>query len=717
MATTQTANRLAGETSPYLLQHAHNPVDWHPWSNEALARARRENKPILLSIGYAACHWCHVMAHESFEEPDIAALMNQHFVCIKVDREERPDLDDIYMAATQALSGSGGWPMTVFMTPDQEPFFAGTYFPPESRGGLIGFRLLLTRVRELWDSDPSGLRTQARQLTGHLRALAQPTAPSAVGEEVFWQAVADLRQAFDPLYGGFGNAPKFPPSAALSLLLRAHRKSREEPLLVMVRTTLDAMHRGGIYDHLAGGFARYSTDERWLVPHFEKMLYDNAQLASVYLEAFQVTGSEEYRLVASETLDYVLREMQDPEGGYYSSTDADSEGVEGKFFVFTPAQVHAVLEPQLAELFCAYYDITPHGNWEGHSILNTPRPLADVARQFGLEPAALAPVLAAARERVYQARSARVPPLLDDKVLTSWNGLMIAAMADGARILGAPAYFQSAERAARFALTRLKRPDGGLFRTSRQRRVHLAAYLEDYAFLADGLISLYEAAGWAPSAGDPREFLLAARALAERMLSDFGAEDGSFYTTAHEHETLLVRLRDNHDGAIPSANALAARVLVRLGHHFDRREWVERGLSALNAHGASISRAPRAFATSLNVLEACREGPVEVVAVGRAGDSALTGLLREAAKVYLPHAARAFVDPTAESTPSALPALPMTDGKLLVGGAPALYVCRNFSCLAPVTKPAEVISALARASTESLAGSFGNSGSTTGGSI
>jgi uncharacterized protein YyaL (SSP411 family) len=708
MASTQAANRLAGQTSPYLLQHAHNPVDWYPWSAEALARARAENKPILLSIGYAACHWCHVMAHESFDDPSIAALMNAHFVCIKVDREERPDLDDIYMAATLASSGSGGWPMTVFMTPDQEPFFAGTYFPPDSRGGLIGFRQLLTRVRDLWNSDASGLRLQAQQLTGHLRALAEPTRPSAVPEDLFWQAAADLADAFDPVHGGFGSAPKFPPSSALSLLLRAYRKRQQEPVLVMVRTTLDAMQRGGIYDQLAGGFARYSTDERWLVPHFEKMLYDNAQLASVYLEAFQVTGAPEYRRVASETLDYVLREMQDPEGGYYSSTDADSEGVEGKFFVFTPAEIHAVLERPVAELFCAYYDVTPEGNWEGQSILNTPRPLAEVAQQFGLAPAEAGSLLASGRQRIYEVRRTRVPPQLDDKVLTSWNGLMIAAMADGARILGTPAYFQSAERAARFALTRLKRPDAGLFRTSRQGRVHLEGYLEDYAFLADGLLNLYEAAGWVSPTIEPRELLEAARQLAERLLSDFGAEDGSFYATAHAHEALLVRLRDNHDGALPSANAVAARVLVRLGHHLDRREWIERGTAALEAHGASIARAPRAFATSLNVLEACREGALEVVAVGRAGDPSLVALLREAAKVYLPHAARAFVDP-AQSAASVWPTpLPLLEGKLLVSGAPALYVCRNFSCLSPVTKPGEVVSALASASADTLARAFGD---------
>jgi uncharacterized protein YyaL (SSP411 family) len=675
-------------------------VDWYPWGNEALERAQREDKPILLSVGYAACHWCHVMAHESFEDPATAALMNEHFVCIKVDREERPDIDDIYMGATLALSGSGGWPMTVFMTPEQEPFFAGTYFPLETRGGLIGFRSLCSRVRDLWARQRSELQAQARELTAHLRASVEQGPSSVIAEGSFWQAVEDLKEAFDPVHGGFGSAPKFPPSAALSLLLRAERRRPDEALLKMVRTTLDGMKNGGIYDHLAGGFARYSTDERWLVPHFEKMTYDNAQLASVYLEAFQVTGDTEYQRVASETLDYVIREMQSPEGGYYSSTDADSEGVEGKFFVFDPEQIHDLLEPHAAELFCLYYDVSSLGNWEGHNILNTPRPLSEVAAELGLALDDARSLLDVGRERVFRARLQRVPPLLDDKVLTSWNGLMIGAMADGARILGDPRYFHSAERAARFALTAHRRPDGGLHRTSRQGRVQLDAYLEDYAFLADGLISLYEAAGRVAPTGDPHELLLSAEALVERMIRDFRGEDGSFYATAHQHERLLVRIREGHDGALPNANAVAARALARLGHHLDRDEWRELALSALHAHGASVARAPRAFATSLNVLDGLRDGKMELVVVGPAGDPALQALLGEAARVYLPNAARAWVAPGAVASSA------LTRHKPLVDGAPAMYVCRNFSCLRPITDAAEVVAALARASTESVAGPF-----------
>ncbi len=692
MASTQKVNRLAGETSPYLLQHSHNPVDWYPWGPEALERARREDKPILLSVGYAACHWCHVMERECFENEAIAVLMNANFVCIKVDREERPDLDDIYMAATVALSGSGGWPMTVFLTPAHEPFFAGTYFPPETREDTIGFRHLLSRIASLWQHQRPQLEEQAEQLTGHIRAQSFAPEPSPIDDHPLEAAVGEWVEAFDAEYGGFGGAPKFPPCATLSLLLRCYRRSGDDALLEMVVKTLNGMKNGGLFDQLGGGFARYSTDERWLVPHFEKMLYDNAQLASVYLEAFQVIADPEYARVASETLDYVVREMQAPEGGYYSSTDADSEGVEGKYFVFTPAQIYAILEPRQAQLFSAYYDVTPVGNWEGKSVLNTPRPLADVTAQLGIGLGEAEARLDEARRRVFDARGKRVPPGLDDKVLTSWNGLMIAAMAAGARVLGDSRYFQSAERAARFVLDVLERPDGGLFRTARAGRSQLPGYLEDYAFLADGLISLYEASGRFVSHTDPADYLRSAQSLLERMILDFAAEDGSFYATAHGHERLLVRVREGHDGALPNANAVAARALARLGHHLDRPAFREQASRAIEAHGTAIARLPRAYASSLIALEACRENTIELVFAGRQGDPALGALLDAAAKVYLPNAARAVASPEG---PARDAGLPLVRGRTLVNGAPALYLCRNFSCLAPITEPADVERALA----------------------
>jgi uncharacterized protein YyaL (SSP411 family) len=699
MSVERAQNRLAGETSPYLLQHAQNPVDWYPWGPEALARARAEDKPILLSIGYAACHWCHVMERECFENESIAELMNAHFVCVKVDREERPDLDEIYMAATLALHGSGGWPMTVFLTPEQRPFFAGTYFPPDSRGGLIGFGVLLGRIRDAWRGERSKLIARAAELTGYLRGQTSAQLPQRIGEDVYEQVVAELAEDFDPQFGGFGGAPKFPPCAQLSLLLRAYRRSGNADALHMTKVTLDGMKNGGIYDHLAGGFARYSTDERWLIPHFEKMLYDNAQLASVYLEAYQVTHDSEYARVARETLDYVARELQAPSGGYCSSTDADSEGEEGRFFVFTPEQIHRLLEPRVAQLFCTYYAVTPMGNFEhGTSVLHTPRPFEQVAASVGLAAKDARAVLELARERVLGLRLERVPPLLDDKILTSWNGLMIGAMAEGARVLGHEPYLLSAQRAARFILSTLRRPDGGLYRVARGGKVQLDAYLEDYAFLADGLISLYEASGSFASKEDADEFLHVARVLVERMTLDFRAEDGAFFATSRQHEQLLLRRRDGHDGALPSANAVAARALVRLGQHLGRSDWIELGLAALEAHSAALLRAPRAFATSLNVLERIRERPLEIVTVGKPGSAPLRALLAAAADVYLPNAVWASTEPERPVAEQ----LPLTRDKGLVNGAAALYLCSNFACQAPITDPLAVSAALEQASADVL---------------
>ncbi|MEO6598602.1 MAG: thioredoxin domain-containing protein, partial [Polyangiaceae bacterium] len=400
-------NKLASETSPYLLQHAHNPVAWYPWGSEALSRAKAENKPILLSIGYAACHWCHVMERESFENEAIAAQMNESFICIKVDREERPDLDEVYMAATVALSGSGGWPMTVFLTPEQQPFFAGTYFPPVDKYGRPGFPTLLKNIQELWQGERSTLVEQAAELTAHIAEQARVSAPLSIGREALQSAARQLRGSFDERHGGFGKAPKFPPCSALALLLRHYRNSPDESLLEMVVGTLDGMKNGGMYDHLAGGFARYSTDERWLVPHFEKMLYDNAQLASVYLEAFQVTRDPEYGRVARETLDYVIREMQEPNGAYYSATDADSEGVEGKFFVWAHDELVEILGPEAGDHFATYYDVTSKGNWEGQNVLNTPRPLERVASELGMPEPVLRAELERSKKLLYQARKRR----------------------------------------------------------------------------------------------------------------------------------------------------------------------------------------------------------------------------------------------------------------------------------------------------------------------
>jgi hypothetical protein len=677
-------NRLIHETSPYLLQHAHNPVDWYPWGEEALARAKAENRPILLSVGYSSCHWCHVMERESFERETIAALMNRHFVNIKVDREERPDLDDIYMAATLALNGGqGGWPMTVFLTPDQRPFFAGTYFPPSDRFGRPGFATLLARIAEVWERQRGDLVQQAATLVEHLRLQAASAPGGTVGESEIRTAVRELAESFDQTYGGFGPAPKFPPSTQLSLLLRQHRRSGDAQTLEMVKKTLDGMAQGGMYDQIGGGFSRYSTDERWLVPHFEKMLYDNALLAKAYLEGFQAAQDPFYARIAREILEYILREMTGPEGGFYSATDADSEGEEGKFFVWTPAEVESALGAEEAGKLCAYFDISDEGNWEGKSIPHTPRSVERVASRLGIPVEELRQSLEAGRAALYAARLRRIPPGLDDKTLTAWNGMMLGAMAEGYRILGDPRYLTAALRAADFLLTALRRPDGGLFRTYRAGKAHLDGYLEDYAFLAEGLVDLYEAGGGV-------RYLREATSFVERILADFGDEAGGFYDTARGHEALIVRHRDGADGAIPSANAVAASVLARLSRLLDRADFRDRAVSAIQAYGRPMTQHPRAFCGSLAVVDFLLEGPVELALVGTPGEPGYEALRTAVGRRYLPNRIVAHHDPAGDDAPD----LPLLAGKGLVSGKAALYVCRDFACQTPATDPAALMRAL-----------------------
>ena len=677
-------NRLHTETSPYLLQHAYNPVDWYPWGPEALTAARSSNTPILLSIGYSACHWCHVMERESFENEAIAAIMNRHFICIKVDREERPDLDEIYMAATVAMNnGQGGWPMTVFLTPDQEPFFAGTYFPPEDRWGRPGFGTLLKKIADYWEKDAAGVRTQAKEMTERLKGEGRIPSPISVSESVLDDAVTQFKEDFDKTYGGFGGAPKFPPAAGLSLLLRCYRRSGDAHTLAMVTKTLDMMAAGGIYDHIGGGFARYSTDARWLVPHFEKMLYDNALLARVYVEAYQVTKNPDYRRVACEVLDYILREMTGPTGGFYSATDADSEGVEGKFFVWQPAEVQvAAGNAEDARRYCALYDITETGNWEHASIPNRLRPLSDVAKELNLTGDELSETAARVKPLLYRARQQRVPPGLDDKILTAWNGMMLSAMAEAARVFGETRYRDAAVQTADFLLKTHVQSDGRLLRTSRAGRAHLEAYLEDYAYLAEGLIDLYEA-------GAPERYLQAAAGLADRMLSDFmDGEQGGFFTTATHHEALILRGREGADGATPSGNAVAASALARLACHFDRQDWRDAAVGAIRAYGRQITRYPRAFAKSLAVVDFLTEGPVELAFVGDGQQAVAQALYRAVAEEYLPNR---IIASTGSNTGSTLPLL---QGKSVVAGQPALYICRNFSCQRPVTDSKALAEAL-----------------------
>jgi uncharacterized protein YyaL (SSP411 family) len=678
-------NRLVHETSPYLLQHAYNPVDWHPWCQEALDKARSQDRLILLSIGYSACHWCHVMERESFENEETAAVMNEHFINIKVDREERPDLDDIYMAATLALNhGQGGWPMTVFITPQLEPVFAGTYFPLEGGPGRPSFRTVLTAVAKAWQEDRSAVIQQAGNITQYLRRQrSESSDPRSVGQSELRLALSQFSDAFDAQYGGFGSAPKFPPSTSLSLLLRLHKRYGEPQALRMVTKTLDAMAAGGMYDHVGGGFARYSTDRFWLVPHFEKMLYDNALLTSVYLEAYQVTKDERYARIAREILDFVLRDMTSAEGGFHSSWDADSEGDEGKYYVWTPDQIAEVLEPRMARCFNAYYDITLEGNWDGKSIPNTPRSLRIVADELKMSADELEATLRVARQAVLTARRNRVPPARDEKIVTAWNALMIAACAAGYAVLQEDSYLSAAATAADFLMLRLVDGTGRLLRAYRSGRAHLPGYLEDYAYLSNALIDLYEAGG-------DETYLHKAAELAETIVSDFrDADSGAFFSTARQHENLLLRYRGGHDGATPSANAVAAGALGRLSYHFDRSDWRTDAAKAIGAYGNPISRFPRAFARSLAVVDWLFDGPVEIAVVGKKGSSDLSALRRLIGEHYLPSSIVAVAD-HADSTSD----LPLLRGKGLVEGRAAVYICRNFTCRSPITDPSQVREAL-----------------------
>jgi uncharacterized protein YyaL (SSP411 family) len=672
------ANRLIDETSPYLLQHAHNPVDWYPWGEEALGRARAENRPILLSIGYSACHWCHVMERESFEDPEIARLMNDNFVNVKVDREERPDLDTIYMEAVQAMSGHGGWPMTVFLTPDGVPFYGGTYFPPTDRLGMPGFRRVLTSVAEAYHRAPDEIRQSAEQLRSRLGRSLMGHEAGALDERVAAAAYQGLAASFDARHGGFGGAPKFPQSMNLEFLLRYYRRTAEPHALEMVRVTLDHMRRGGIYDQLGGGFHRYSTDDVWLVPHFEKMLYDNALLARVYLEAYQVTGDEEYRHVVEETLGYVLREMAGPEGGFYSAQDADSEGEEGKFFIWTPREIAEVLGPEDAPLVAAYYGVTEQGNFEGRNILHLACPAEEVAQEHGVSPQKVRAAVERARQLLFAAREKRVKPGRDEKILTAWNGLMLRAFAEAARVLDRADYRATAEKNAAFLLATLRRDDR-LLRTYKDGWARLNGYVEDYAALAEGLLALYEATF------EPRWFAQA-RALAEEMLRHFWDDaEGGFFNTSDDHEQLISRPKDLFDNAVPAGNSMAVDVLLRLGALTGEGRYAERAQRTLQALSGVIPRAPGGFGRLLAALAFLLATPTEVAIAGDPDAPDTQALLAVVNGAYLPSVVTAVTRPGAVEAGVAL-----LEGRAMVDGRAAAYVCHRFACRRPVTTPQDL---------------------------
>ncbi|MBI3184160.1 MAG: thioredoxin domain-containing protein [Myxococcales bacterium] len=679
-------NRLILETSPYLLQHAHNPVDWYPWGEEAFEAARTEKKPVLLSIGYSTCHWCHVMERESFEDEEIARYLDEHFIAIKVDREERPDLDALYMNAVHLLAGRGGWPMTVVLTPDRQPFFAGTYFPPRDgdRGAGKGFLTILRELRQLYQAEPSRVLAVAGQLTEQLQAAAQPARPGEVpGPEAIRQAAVQLAESFDPLHGGFGNAPKFPTPSNLELLARYYRRSGDTQALRMVVHTLDRMANGGVYDQIGGGFHRYSTDDRWLVPHFEKMLYDNAQLVAVYLEGYQLTQREDFARVAKETLDYVEREMTDGAGGFYSATDADSpvpgggHDEEGAYFTWTAAELRQALGEERARIASTYYAVSEGGNLEGRSVLHTPQSPERVAESLGVPLPALRDGLKAARGALYEARRNRPPPARDEKVIVSWNGLMISAFARGAQVLGEPRYAARAAMAADFVLKSMKNGEK-LRRTWKDGRARHEGTLDDYAFLAQGLLDLFEATQEA-------RWLTEAIALHRTLEKQFWDEQrGGFFLTPHAHETLLARDKPDYDGAEPSGNSVAILNLLRIEEFTTDERYRRLAERALRAFSSSLRRGAGA-AKMLCALDYYDDRPLEVVLVSPPGGSA-TPLEATLHRAFLPNRILA-VAVESEDLERKAKVVPILSAKRALWGKPTAYVCRGRTCELPTSDP------------------------------
>jgi hypothetical protein len=684
------ANRLIHETSSYLRQHAHNPVDWHPWDDQALHLARSLDRPIFLSIGYSACHWCHVMEHESFEDEAIARFMNEHFVNIKVDREERCDLDQIYMNAVQLLTRRGGWPMSVFLTPQLHPFYGGTYWPPSSRHGMPGFRDILEAVARAWRERREDVEHTANELTRAVQNVSSPSIErQPLDAQLLLSAARRLVAAADRQYGGFGGAPKFPHAIDLRVLMRAWRRFGFDDALAVARLTLDRMASGGLYDQLGGGFHRYSTDARWLVPHFEKMLYDNALLVPVYLDAYQITREPRYAEVARETLDYVLREMTDPQGGFYAAQDADSEGEEGRYFVWSVEEVERLLGPAEARLFCSYYDVTPGGNWEGQSILNRPRPLDQAAQNLNTESATLAQTLARARQTLFEARSQRVRPARDEKILAAWNGMMLQAMAQGAVVLGEERYRQATRRAAAFLLEHLRGPGGRLFHSFQQGAPRFNAYLDDYACLIDGLIDAYQAA-FEPSC------IEAAFSLAEIMIDLFADDAGGFFYTSRDHEPLIARQKETHDGSTPSGVATAALALLRLSRLGGRQDFEDRAVDTLAMLAGTLAHSPAAGGQALLAVDFWL-GPAYEIAIVEGTDPAEHDALRVClSRLFVPNKLLAFRPRgiTEESLPA--PLRPLLAGKQPRGESTTVYVCQKGACGLPVVGAEKLEAALTR---------------------
>ncbi len=686
MKSDQKPNRLIREKSPYLIQHAHNPVDWYPWSDEAFERARAENKPIFLSVGYSTCHWCHVMAHESFEDREVARLMNEAFVCIKVDREERPDVDGIYMTVCQIMTGSGGWPLTILMTPERKPFFAGTYIPKENRHGRIGMIELIQGVERVWKTRHGDVLSSAEQVTTALQQVSkESSAGEPPGKTACRTAYEALAGQFDESHGGFGGAPKFPSPHHFLFLLRYWKRTGEPMALEMVEKSLAAMRRGGVYDHLGYGFHRYSTDARWRLPHFEKMLYDQAMLSMAFLEAFQATGKTLYAETAGEIFTYVLRELKAPGGGFYCAEDADSEGEEGKFYQWTELEIRAALDPAEAALVIGTFGIEKDGNFldeatrqrTGRNVLFLARSPEEATRAM----------LEGAREKLFRARERRVRPGLDDKILTDWNGLMIAAMAKGAQVLDRPDWAEAAAEAARFVLTRLRDKRGRLLHRYREGEAAVPAMLDDYAFLIWGLLELYEASFDA-------ETLKNALELADNTINHFHDEkDGGFFFTADDSEEILFRQKDSYDGAIPSGNSLIMLDLLRLSRITGRSDLEQKAIGVSRAFARNIRQIPSAYSQLMAALEFLAGPQFEIVVAGKPGAQDTQAMLDAVRRSFLPNRVL-LLRPQGAGSGAIAAIAPYTKDMKAEGGRATAYVCRNFACAKPVRTVEEMLGLL-----------------------
>jgi len=667
-------NHLIHETSPYLLQHAHNPVDWYPWGDEAFQKAKGQNRPILLSIGYSACHWCHVMERESFEDEKIAALMNDLFVNIKVDREERPDLDEVYMNAVQMLTGRGGWPMTVFLTPEGKPFYGGTYFPPEDRYGVPGFPKILQGVANAYREKPQDVERSVEQILAALQRMSLSTeSQQPFSSDIIGQSAEQLAQAYDTDHGGLGKAPKFPNVGVYELFLRHYHHSKKSRFLEMVTHTLTKMAQGGIYDHLGGGFHRYSVDEKWLVPHFEKMLYDNAQLVRIYAQVYSVTGEPLFKQVVDETMNYLMREMLHTEGGFYSTQDADSEGEEGKFFVWSETEITRIVGEESSEIFCRIYDVSEEGNFEENNILHPILTLEQASKFFRRDLREIESLVSVAKGKLFQEREKRPKPFRDEKILTSWNGLMLSGLAEAIKISRQPAYLEAANRTVDFIFTKMFR-DGRLLHTYKSGTGKILGYLDDYAFLAAGLLDLFEASV-------NRAHLDRALELAEIMLHEFWDEaGGGFFYTGRSHERLIAQSKPIFDGSIPSGNAVATQVLLRLYHYTGKEDYLKRAEKILRAYYNAMENQPFGFAHMLAALDFYLQKPKEVVLVGDKKDPETAELLTKIHLLYLPNMTLQLASPddSLEKVSSLLA------GKKQFEGRPTVYVCHNFTCSRPV---------------------------------